>query len=115
MDKEDYVAALDNYNQVMLMKQMLRDIKIEFTEPSIMYYDKKSTINMSKNLVLHSNTKHISIKYHVLREKAAKKEIRLEYVSTKDRSAAIFTQPLPKDTFEHLRRMLGVMPLPTSE
>ena len=70
---------------------------------------------MSKNLVLHSKTKHISIKYHVLREKVAEKEIVLEYVSAKDQIANIFTKPLPKDTFEYLRRMLGVMPLPTLE
>ena len=99
----------------MWMKQMLKDIGIGFTEPVIIYYDSTSTLSMSKNPVFHSKTKHISIKYHVLREKVAKKEIRLEYVSTKDQIADIFTKPLPKDTFEYLRGMLGVMPLPTSE
>ena len=70
---------------------------------------------MYKNFVLHSKTKHISIKYHVLREKATEKETRLDYVSTKDRIADTFTKPLPKDIFEYLRGMLGVMPLPTSK
>ena len=65
------------------MKQMMKDIGITFKEPVIIYCDKTSTINMSKNHVLHSKTKLISIKYHVLREKVAKKEIRLEYVNTK--------------------------------
>ena len=68
-----------------------------------------------KNLVLHSKTKHISIDYHVLGEKIAEKEIRLEYVSTKDWIIDIFTKPLPKDKFEYMRGMLGVMPLPTLE
>ena len=70
---------------------------------------------MSKNHALHSKTKHIFIKYHVLREKAIEKEIRLEYVITKDQIANIFTKPLPKDKFEYLRGMLGVMSFPTSE
>ena len=65
------------------MKHMMKDIGITFKEAVIIYYDNTSTVNMSKNLVLHSKTKHISIKYHVLREKVAKKEIRLEYVNTK--------------------------------
>ena len=60
------------------MKQMLKDIRIEFVEPIIIYYDNTSIVSMSKNPILHSKTKHISIKYHVLREKATKKEIRLE-------------------------------------
>ena len=70
---------------------------------------------MSKNLVLHSKTKNISIKYHVLRDKAIEKEIRLEYVSTKDQIIDIFTKPLLKDTFEYLGGMIGIMPLSTSE
>ena len=41
-------------------------------------------VNMSKNLVLYSKTKQISIKYHVLREKLSEKEIRLEYINTKE-------------------------------
>ena len=98
----------------MWMKQMLKDIGIEFTEPIIIYCDTTSTVSMCKNLVLHYKKKHISIKYHVLREKAIEKEIRLEYVSTNDQIENIFMKHFPKDTFEYLRGMLGVMPLPTS-
>ena len=68
----------------MWMKLMLKDIRIEFEELVIIYCDNTSTVSMFKNLVLHSRTKHISIKYHVLREKATEKKIRLEYVSTKE-------------------------------
>ena len=53
----------------MWMKQMLKDIRIEFEEPIIIYCDNTSIVSMSKNPILHSKTKHISIKYHVLREK----------------------------------------------
>ena len=57
---------------------MLKDIWIEFLEPVIIYYDNKSIVSMFKNDLLNSKTKHISIKYHVLREKVVEKEIRLE-------------------------------------
>ena len=94
---------------------MLRDVGIEFIETIVIHCDSMSIVNMSKNLVLHSKTKHISIKYHVLRENVVEKEIKLEYVNTKEHIAYIFTKPLAKDTFEYLRGMLGVMPLPTSK
>ena len=45
----------------MWIKKMPKDIRIEFEEPVIIYYDNTSTMSMSKNLVLHSKTKHISI------------------------------------------------------
>jgi hypothetical protein len=52
--------------------------------------------------VLHLKNKYISIKYHMLREKVAYKEIRLEYVRMKEKIVDIFTKPLPKETFEYL-------------
>ena len=70
---------------------------------------------MYKNIVVHSKTKHIFVKYYVLRGNEVGKEIKLEHVSTKDWIADIFMKPLPKDNFEYLRGMLGVMPLPSSE
>ena len=52
---------------------MLKDIRIEFEELVIIYYDNTSTVSMSKNLILNSKTKYISIKYHVLKEKEIEK------------------------------------------
>jgi hypothetical protein len=45
--------------------------------------------------------KHIPIKYHFLREQVAKKNIRVEYVGTKEQVADIFTKPLPRESFEY--------------
>lgn len=60
---------------------------------------------------MHYKTKHIVIKYYLLREKVKKKVVNLEYVSTKEQLTDIFTKPLPKDTFEYMRGKLGVIPL----
>ena len=70
---------------------MLKEIGIEFSKKIIIYCDTTSIVGMSTNPVLHFKTKHISIKYR------------------------FFIKPLPKDTFEYLWGMLGVMPLPTSK
>ena len=94
---------------------MMKDIVITFTKHVIIYYDNTSIVSMSNNPILHSKTKHISIKYHVLREKIVEKEIKLEYINTKKKIVEIFTKALPKDVFEYLRVMLGVMPIPILE
>jgi hypothetical protein len=94
------------------MKQTLTDIKVEYDEPIPIYWDNTSAINISKNLVMHSKTKHIPIKYHFLREQIAKKNIRVEYVGTKEQVADIFTKPLPREAFEYLCQRLGVTSTP---
>ena len=86
-------------------------MKEEITNPIIIYYDNTSAINISKNLVMHIQTKHIAIKYHYLRELVQDKEVRLEYINTKEKIVDIFTKALPKDAHEYLRGKLGVIPL----
>ena len=86
-------------------------MKVEIKEPIVMLCDNTSVINISKNLVMHSKTKHIAIKYHFVRELVQDKEIRLEYVHSKEKIADILTKPLPQDAFLYLRGKLGVIPL----
>ena len=83
----------------------------EIIESVTIYYDNTSTINISKNLVMHAKTKHISIKYHYLREQVQENKMRLEYVKSKEQITNVFTKSLPKDDFEYLRGKLGVFPL----
>ena len=77
----------------------------------IFYCDNTSAINISKNLVMHAKTKHIAIKYHYVRELVEDKQVKMEYINSKEQIADIFTKPLPKYAFEYLRGKLGVKPL----
>ena len=58
---------------------------------------------------MHSNTKHIPIKYHFLCEKVLEQKVKLEYVPSKEQVVDIFTKPLPREAFEYLRQKLGVV------
>jgi hypothetical protein len=91
------------------MKQTLKNIQVEYDEPIPIYCDNTSAINISKNPMMHSKTNHIPIKYHFLREHAAEKNIRVEYVGTKEQVADIFTKPLPREAFEYLCQRLGLI------
>ena len=86
-------------------------MKMEIKEPVVMFCDNTSAINISKNPVMHTKTKHIVIKYHFLRQVDLDKEVKLEYVNIKEQVVDIFTKPLAKDVFLYLRGKLGVIPL----
>jgi hypothetical protein len=79
-----YIAAAACCTQVLWMKQTLTDIQVEYDEPIPIYCDNTSDIDISKNSVMHSKMKHIPIKYHFLWEQFAEKNIRVEYVGTKE-------------------------------
>ena len=86
-------------------------MKGEITKPMILYCDNTSAINISKNLVMHAKNKHIAITYHYVRELVEDKQVKMEYIHTKEQIADIFTKPLPKDSYEYVRGKLGVKPL----
>ena len=86
-------------------------MKEDIIEPITLYYDNTSASNLSKNLVMHTKTKHIAIKYHYVRKLVQDKEVKMEYVNTKEKIADIFTKALPKDAHEYLRGKLEVIPL----
>jgi hypothetical protein len=110
--KAEYIAAATCCTHVIWMKQTLTDIQVEYDEPIPIYCDNTSAISISKNPVMHSKTKHIPIKYHFLWEHVAEKNIRVEYVGTKEQVADIFTKPLPRGAFEYLHQRLGVISTP---
>ena len=58
-------------------------MKDDIIDSVTLYYDNTSAINISKNPMMHTKTKHISIKYHYVRELVQDKEVKMEYVNTK--------------------------------
>ena len=107
----EYIAVVEYCTQILWMIQTLEDIKIECNQSIPIYCDNTSVINISKNPFMHAKTKHIPIKYHFLKEKISDKKVRLEYVGSKEQITYIFTKPLPKEAFEHIRKMMGVISL----
>lgn len=70
----EYVAVGRAYAQVLWMKQTFVEYGIIATDIPILC-DNKSAIDLSKNPVLHSRTKHIYIRLHFLRDNVQKGNI----------------------------------------
>ncbi|KAI5341717.1 hypothetical protein L3X38_009592 [Prunus dulcis] len=80
----------------------------DFDPDSFSYSPPTSAIAMAKNPIHHQKTRHISRKFHFIREAIQAKEIELIYCKTEDQIADILTKALPKDHFVSLRSLLGV-------
>nr|XP_027067560.1 uncharacterized protein LOC113693186 [Coffea arabica] len=63
-------------------------------DPTKIYCDSKSTIELSKNPVLHGRSKHINIKYHFIRELVRKRDIEVDYYRTEEQMVDIFFKAL---------------------
>ncbi|GKC26536.1 retrovirus-related pol polyprotein from transposon TNT 1-94 [Tanacetum coccineum] len=104
----EYVSAGKACQQALWMKQALIDYDVRLDDVPIMC-DNKGAIDLSKNLVQHSRTKHIEIRHHFLRDNVQKGHISIEKVSSVDNIADILTKPLKRESFNYLRLGLGMM------
>jgi hypothetical protein len=105
----EYIVVAIYYTQVLWMIQTLADLEVKYAAPILIHCDNTSVISVSKNLVLHSKTKHIPIKYHFLREKVTNQVVQVHYIPTIEKIADIFTKPLAKTPFEYLRQNPSVI------
>jgi hypothetical protein len=94
---------------VLWIKHNIKDIQVPCEQHVSIMCDNNNAINLSKNPIQHSNTKHIPIKYNFLQEQVQDQVVKLEYVPFKEKITNIFTKPLPREAFEYLRQKLGVI------
>ncbi|GJT32588.1 retrovirus-related pol polyprotein from transposon TNT 1-94 [Tanacetum coccineum] len=104
----EYVSAGKACQQALWMKQALIDYDVRLDDVLIMC-DNKGAIDLSKNPVQHSQTKHIEIHHHFLRDNVQKGHISIEKVSSVDNITDILTKPLKRESFNYLRLGLGMM------
>ena len=101
------MAAGSSCAQVLWIKNQLLDYGITLTNVPI-FCDNTSAINLSKNPILHSRTKHIEIRHHFLRDHVQKGDICLKFVRTNDQLADIFSKPLSEENLNSIRFRLGM-------
>ena len=90
------------------MKQTLQDFDLNFGCTPILC-DDTSAICLSKNPIQHLRTKHIKIRNHFIRDHIKKGDIALNFISTNNQLADIFTKPLSEDQFCTIQRKLGIL------
>ena len=109
--KAEYIAAASCCAQLLWMKKLLHDYGIT-QDTMCVFCDNTNAINLSKNPVQHSKSKHIEIQYHFIRDLVEEKTMYLEFITTDNQKADIFTNPIDGLKFETLRKTIGVGIIP---
>ena len=107
----EYIATRNCCTQVLWMKKLLHDYGI-LQDIMCVFCDNTSSINLSKNPVQHSKSKHIEIRYHFIQDLVEDKVVCLEFIHKDNQKADIFTKPLDGPRFESLCKTIGVGTIP---
>ena len=93
------------------MKKLLHNYGIP-QDTMCVFDDKTSAINLSKNPVQYSKSKHIEIRYHFIWDLVEDKVVCLEFIHTDNQKVDNFTKPLDGPQFESLRKTIGIGTIP---
>nr|GFA30730.1 hypothetical protein [Tanacetum cinerariifolium] len=97
----EYIALSGCCAQILWMRSQLSDYALVFNKIPI-YCDNKSAIALCCNNVQHSQSKHINIRYHFIKEKVENGVIELYFVNTEYQLVDLFTKALGRDRIEFL-------------
>ena len=108
----EYKALANATAELIWVQNMLTELGIQHPKAASLWCDNLGATYLCANPVFHARTKHIEIDYHFVRDKVAKGELQVNFISTKDQLADIFTKSLASSRFQFLRDKLNVVSLP---
>lgn len=111
--KAEYIGITHAAKEALWLCSLLAElVHPDFAEHTVcLYSDNKGAMDLAHNNSFHAHTKHISIRYHFIHEAVKRKAVELGYRRTEDMPADLFTKPVSRAHLEHLRVLMGLLPL----
>jgi transposase InsO family protein len=108
----EYRAMRKLTDELIWLKQLLKDLGVETQEPITMHCDNQAAIHIASNSVFHERTKHIEVDCHKVREKVEQGVILPCYTRSSDQLADIFTKAASTKVCEFVYSKLGLCEMP---
>ena len=94
----EYVPMSDVAKEISFLKQVWRFMLPRVGMPSIpLFEDNESAVQIAKHPISNSNSKHIDVRHHFLRELVESKEIEIIHVTSQYQHCLLYTSPSPRD------------------
>ena len=107
----EFVATHSACQKVLWAQNLLTELGFLASIPTIMFQDNKSTIRLIVHKGSSGRTKHIALRYNMIRECVKDHQISIEYLPTDLMTADTLTKPLGAQLFPiHQKRLLNLAP-----
>ncbi len=103
------MAACEAAKEAVWIQRLLSEIKNCEPKTVQIRCDNQSSISLIRNPEHHQKTKHIEVKYFLVRDQQKAGRINVTYIGTEDQLADMLTKPLPRPRLEDLRGRIGVI------
>ncbi len=108
----EYMALKEAIKEQAYIKAILREIGLfKDLNTDTIYTNSNSAIELAKNPVYHSRTKHVDIQYHYVRENVVNGNTKLTFIPTKGQLADGLTKPLNIEKYKAFTYNIGLRPI----
>ena len=106
----EFVALLAIVQERIWLRRFLEHLinKGDAIEHVAIVCDSQAAIAYTKDPKFHAKTKHIDIKYNFVKVIVARKEVNVQYITTREMVADPFTKPIPKEAYFRHFKSLGL-------
>jgi hypothetical protein len=105
----EYMEMADTGNQAAWYRMFLEELGYEVKDPILIHEDNQGADMLSRNPVTGRKSKHIPIKYHVIRDYVENEQVEIVQVSTQDMLADGLTKPFPRIQHSNFVTDLGLI------
>ena len=78
----EYKVVVVTTCKAIWLKRLLKDLHMEESDPTTIYCDNLTNVQLPTNPVFYPRTNHIEVHYHFVREQVFSGEVELAYVPT---------------------------------
>ena len=104
----EYIGLVTVSREMIWLRGILEDLGHPQEGPTIIREDNIGAIHLTRNPVFHQRTKHIDVRYHLVRDYIERNLLEVEYCETNNMLADFFTKALPKAKFQQLRNKINI-------
>eukprot|EP00253_Pinus_taeda_P020387 PITA_20387 len=104
----EYRGAVEASKEALWLRQILSEFGFQQQHPTTLWCNNQSSIQLCKDLIQHQRSKHFELHMHFIRKFIHDHVLEVQYCSTDDQVADIFTKALTEAKFTKLRFMVGV-------
>jgi histone deacetylase 1/2 len=104
----EYKALANATTELIWVEALVRELGVTLKEKPCLWCDNLGATYLSANPVFHARTKHIEIDFFFVRERVARKQLDIMFISSKDQIADGFTKPLCSKKLDEFKRNLNL-------
>jgi hypothetical protein len=109
--KAKYVSLSEAMHEVCWLRSLHHKIRFIQKQPTLIYGDNEGAIVMAKNSQFHQRSKHINIKWHLIKDKIKENFIQIRSCCNHEQTADILTKSLPRAKHSQHTKEMGLTPV----